>query len=205
MLSRARLLGILWTPARHAPVLLGCSRHELEVDDHPLLQGIFPTRRWYPGLPHCSWILFRSEPPGSPQVLLNTDKMPWEINVKACGCPPGSARSGWSRLGPFRPSSVSLGSARPRSAPPLTGLDAGVVLRPSPHRFRRRRVSYAPPLTRPDSGVCATLRPSHAQTRAKVVRSVPRCGFRLLPLAEESIATLHDAGEFAASSEADPW
>ena len=25
---------------------------------HALLQGIFPTQRWSPGLPHCRWILY---------------------------------------------------------------------------------------------------------------------------------------------------
>ena len=34
------------------------------VGCHVLLQGIFPTQRSNPGLPHCRWTL--SEPPGKP-------------------------------------------------------------------------------------------------------------------------------------------
>ena len=29
------------------------------MDCHALLQGIFPTQGWKPGLPHCRWILYR--------------------------------------------------------------------------------------------------------------------------------------------------
>ena len=36
------------------------------VDCHALLQGIFPTRGWNPGLPHCRWILYRLRHQGSP-------------------------------------------------------------------------------------------------------------------------------------------
>ena len=31
-----------------------------------LLQGIFPTQGWNPGLPHCGWILYQLSPQGSP-------------------------------------------------------------------------------------------------------------------------------------------
>ena len=31
-----------------------------------LLQGIFPTQRLNPGLPHCRWILYQLSHPGSP-------------------------------------------------------------------------------------------------------------------------------------------
>ena len=135
-----------------------------EVDDHVLLQGIFPTRRWNPGLPHCSRILSRSEPPGSPQVLLNTDKMPREPNVEACGCPLGPTRSGWSPLGSFQATSAPLGSA-PRNPRRRR------VLRHAPHTPRRRvgvlcpaphalGLSYVPPLTRPEAGERPALRPS---------------------------------------------
>ena len=145
---------------------IGILQARTEVDDHVLLQGIFPTRRWNPGLPHCSQILFQSEPPGSPQVLLNTDKMPREPNVEPYWCPLGPARSGWSRLGSFRATSAPLGSA-PRN--PRQRL----VLRHAPHTPRRRvgvlcpaphdldaSLSYFRSLTRPEAGQCRTLRPS---------------------------------------------
>ena len=33
-----------------------------------LLQGIFPTQRWNPGLPHCRWILHQLSHQGSPNI-----------------------------------------------------------------------------------------------------------------------------------------
>ena len=145
---------------------IGILQTRTEVDDHVLLQGIFPTRRWNPGLPHCSRILFRSEPPRSPQVLLNTDKMPREPNVEVRWCPLGSARSGWSPLGSFRATSAPLGSAlrNPRQrqvlrhAPHTPRCRVGVLC-PAPHDLDAG-LSYFPSLTRPEAGECRTLRPS---------------------------------------------
>ena len=37
------------------------------VGYHVLLQGIFPTQRLNPGLPHCSWILYHLRHQGSRQ------------------------------------------------------------------------------------------------------------------------------------------
>ena len=34
-----------------------------------LLQGIFPTQRSNPGLPHCRWILYHLSHQGSPRIL----------------------------------------------------------------------------------------------------------------------------------------
>ena len=34
-----------------------------------LLQGIFPTQGWSPGLPHCRWILYQLSHKGSPGIL----------------------------------------------------------------------------------------------------------------------------------------
>ena len=34
-----------------------------------LLQGIFPTQRSNPGLPHCRWILYQLSHKGSPKIL----------------------------------------------------------------------------------------------------------------------------------------
>ena len=31
----------------------------LPAGSHSLLQGIFPTQEWKPGLPHCRWILYQ--------------------------------------------------------------------------------------------------------------------------------------------------
>ena len=37
------------------------------VGCHALLQGIFPTQRWNPGLPHCRLILYHLSHQGSPE------------------------------------------------------------------------------------------------------------------------------------------
>ena len=34
-----------------------------------LLQGIFPTQGWNPGLLHCRWILYQLSHKGSPEIL----------------------------------------------------------------------------------------------------------------------------------------
>ena len=39
------------------------------VGCHALLQGIFPTQRSNPGLPHCRWILYHLSHQGSPWIL----------------------------------------------------------------------------------------------------------------------------------------
>ena len=39
------------------------------VGSHALLQGIFPTQRSNPGLPHCRQILYRLSHQGSPRIL----------------------------------------------------------------------------------------------------------------------------------------
>ena len=39
------------------------------VGCYALLQGIFPTQRSNPGLPHCRWFLLPSEPPGKPKNM----------------------------------------------------------------------------------------------------------------------------------------
>ena len=37
---------------------------------HALLQGIFPTQGWNPGLPHCRWNLYRLSHLGSPMACM---------------------------------------------------------------------------------------------------------------------------------------
>ena len=39
------------------------------VGCHDLLQGIFPTQGWNPGLPHCRWILYHLRHQGNPRIL----------------------------------------------------------------------------------------------------------------------------------------
>ena len=42
-----------WTAAHQASLSVGFSSKNPGVDSHFLLQGIFPTQRWNPGLLHC--------------------------------------------------------------------------------------------------------------------------------------------------------
>ena len=37
------------------------------VGNWSLLQGIFPTQGWNPGLPHCRWIIYQLSHKGSPR------------------------------------------------------------------------------------------------------------------------------------------
>ena len=39
------------------------------VGSLPLLQGIFPTQGWNPGLPHCRQFLYQLSPKGMPRIL----------------------------------------------------------------------------------------------------------------------------------------
>ena len=39
------------------------------ADSLSLLQGIFPTQGWNPGLPHCRWNLYQQSHKGSPSIL----------------------------------------------------------------------------------------------------------------------------------------
>ena len=54
------------------------------VGSLPLPQGIFPTQRSNPGLPHCSWIIYQLSYKGSPRIL------EWVAY-------PFSSRSSWPR------------------------------------------------------------------------------------------------------------
>ena len=64
-----------------------------EVGSHSLLQGIFPTQGWNPGLPHCRQILLPAEPQGKPKntgvgslSLLQQIFLTWESNQGFLHC-----------------------------------------------------------------------------------------------------------------------
>ena len=56
--SHVRLFATLWTVAFQAPLSMEFSRQEYWSGCHILLQGIFLTQGWNPGLPHCRQILY---------------------------------------------------------------------------------------------------------------------------------------------------
>ena len=67
---------------------------------HFLLQGIFPTQGWTPGLPHCRQMLYCLNHQGSPQTHDKIVQQPWLLlllsrfsRVRLCdpidGSPPG--------------------------------------------------------------------------------------------------------------------
>ena len=57
-LSGVRLLATPWTAAYQAPPSMGFYRQEYWSGCHCLLQGIFPTQGWNPGLLHCRQMLY---------------------------------------------------------------------------------------------------------------------------------------------------
>ena len=67
MLSRAGLLPTLWTVAPPSSSVHGNSPGQsTRAGCHVLLQGIFPTQGWNPGLPHRRHILYPLSHQGSP-------------------------------------------------------------------------------------------------------------------------------------------
>ena len=62
-----------------------------EMGSLSLLQGIFPTHGWNPGLPHCSWILYQLSHQGSPRILEwvaypFSGRSPWPRNQTGVSC-----------------------------------------------------------------------------------------------------------------------
>ena len=64
LLSRVRLFVNTWTVAHQAPPSWDFPGKSTGVGCRLLLQGIFPTQGWNPGLLHCRQMLLPSEPPG---------------------------------------------------------------------------------------------------------------------------------------------
>ena len=59
------------------------------VSSHSLLQGIFPTQRSNPGLPHCRQILYQLGHKGSPRIL-EWVAYPSPVDLPDPGIEPGS-------------------------------------------------------------------------------------------------------------------
>ena len=58
-----------WTVAHQVRLSLGILQARTRLGCHALLQGIFPTQRLNPGLPHCRWILYHLIHKGSTRKL----------------------------------------------------------------------------------------------------------------------------------------
>ena len=54
----------------HPVVSNSCPGTNTGVGCHALLQGIFPTQGWNPGLLHCRWVLYHLSHQGSPGEIL---------------------------------------------------------------------------------------------------------------------------------------
>ena len=84
MLSHSVMPSFLRPHGLHPARLLcpwGFSREEHWVVCHALLQGIFPTQRSNPGLPHCRWILYQLNHQGSHiYTYLHTNLLPWKLS-----------------------------------------------------------------------------------------------------------------------------
>ena len=57
------------TPLTRLLCLWNSPGNNTGVHCHFLLQGIFPSQRLNPGLPHCRWILYQLGHQGSPRIL----------------------------------------------------------------------------------------------------------------------------------------
>ena len=57
-----------WNAACQAPLSMGFSGKNTGAGCHFLLQDIFPTQGWNPGLQHCRWILYQLSHQGSPKA-----------------------------------------------------------------------------------------------------------------------------------------
>ena len=62
------------TIAHKAPLSMGMDSpgKNTGVGCHALLQGIFPTQGWNPGLPHCRWIFCSLSHQGSPYTFFQS-------------------------------------------------------------------------------------------------------------------------------------
>ena len=72
-----------------------------EMGSLSLLQGIFPTQGWNPGLPHCSWILYQLSHQGSPRILEwvaypFSGRSPWPRNQTGVSCISGGFFTSWA-------------------------------------------------------------------------------------------------------------
>ena len=63
------LFAIQWTVAHQAPLSMGFPSKNTGVGCHALLQGIFPTQGFTPGLPHCRRILYHLSHQESTRIL----------------------------------------------------------------------------------------------------------------------------------------
>ena len=80
-LSRAPLFATPWTIQS-----MELSRQNTWVDSLSLLQGIFPTQRLNPGLPHCRWILYQlSYQEKSPFNTLNSHNVTHRLYLSKAG------------------------------------------------------------------------------------------------------------------------
>ena len=75
--SRVWLFVTPWTVAYQAPLSMQFSRQEYWVGCHLLLQEIFLTQGWNPGLPHCRQMLYHLSHQGKGKHLIN------RFNIKA--------------------------------------------------------------------------------------------------------------------------
>ena len=65
------------------------------VGSHCLLQGIFPTQRLNPGLPHCRWILYQLSHKVSPRMMWRADSFEKTLMLEKIE---GRRRKGWQRM-----------------------------------------------------------------------------------------------------------
>ena len=68
LVTQSCLTLIPWIVAHQAPLYMDSPGKNTGLGSHSLLQGIFLTQEWNPGLPHCRQILYHLSHQGSPLV-----------------------------------------------------------------------------------------------------------------------------------------
>ena len=64
-----------WSVARQTPLSMGFPRQGYWSGCHFLLQGIFPTQEWNPGLKHCGQTPYRLSHRGNPPYVADGHHM----------------------------------------------------------------------------------------------------------------------------------
>ena len=86
--THVKLTALMWVSESHSVVSDSLWPHGLYspwnspgqntgVGSLSLLQGIFPTQGWSPGLPHCRWILNQLSPQSDPIALIHDSYSKW--------------------------------------------------------------------------------------------------------------------------------
>ena len=163
-----------WTVAHQAPLAMRFPRQEYWRGCHFLLQGIFLTQGWNPGLLHCRRILYRLSYQGSPLIRREMKNLP---DGSGAPSPTQAALNDLPSPRPHSPSPQPPWLALPEEAPPGTPppISDSSLLHPPLLSLSSSPSSRLPPS--PPSGLCSdvtsTVEPLPCPLLSVVVHSLP--------------------------------